>query len=71
MCVFKFLLFGTLAQSGDRSLEESNKVLCERGPMGSCTAIKAQPLHRAAFGVLHLGEEGRHAAVLIDAPFPP
>lgn len=73
VCVFKFLLFGTLAQNGDRSLEESNRALCERSPMGSHTAIKAQPLHMAAaaFGVLHLGKEGRQAALLIDAPFPP
>lgn len=41
--------------------------------MGSHIAIKTQPLHMAAaaFGVSHLGAEGRQSAVLIDALFPP
>ena len=68
VCVFKFLLFGTLSQIvvWKRATNFSVKgVLWD-------PAIKAQPLHMAAaaFGVLHLGEEGRQAAVLIDAPFP-
>lgn len=79
MCVYIYLYvcvcsnFCCLGHCHKEGLIVWNKVLCKRSPMGSHIAIKTQPLHTAAaaFGVLHLGAEGRQSAVLIDALFPP